>query len=139
MRLTVTLTRVDKVLGEVPTTQDVRFIVTKHLLLKPLLSQYTPQMRLLLMPKWDQQCARRVAEYCKDLLPPMLREPPEAATRKHLRVAICQDCRVLRYSQNPTEAQYFVGLCRYLERMGIVVETLKVSFLDPPPYALEII
>ena len=69
----------------------------------------------------------------------MLRESPETSLRTTFRVALCQDCRIRRLDPNPTEANYFVDLCRYLERPGTAVDVLRVFFVEPPPYALEIV
>ena len=96
-------------------------------------------MRFVLLPKCDQQSARRVSQRCFDLLPAVLRESPETSLRTTFRVALCQECRIRGLDPNPTEANYFVDLCRFLERPGTAVDVLRVFFVEPPPYALEIV
>ena len=86
-------------------------------------------MRLLLLPKWDQQCAMRVAksETCADMLPP---------TTNIMRVAICEDCRHRRVGRSLSEELYFSVLCRYLSRSTVVVAQ-RVSLFQPIEDSLE--
>ena len=76
-------------------------------------------MRLLLLPKWDQQVAKRItqSETCAGML---------SASSHVMRVAICEDCR--HHNRDLTEADYFGDQCRHLER-GTLVIAQRVSLL----------
>ena len=85
-------------------------------------------MRLLLLPKWDQPCAKKVAysEFCADMLP----------TTDIVRVAICEDCR---HQNHPlTESDYFCDLYRHLGRNTKIVAR-RVSLIQPSEQSLKIV
>ena len=79
-------------------------------------------VKALLMPKWEQQCAKRVAhdQVAKGLLP----------MKKVVRIAICQDARCVK-SDLTNEEEYFKKLYnerKYLNRPDIRVECYEFSF-----------
>ena len=77
-----------------------------------------PRMMLLLLPKWDRPCAKRVAQTCADMLPSYLYK---------WTVAICEDCRQNR-DHELTEANYFNDLCGYNQE-GVMAR--RVSLVQP--------
>ena len=85
-------------------------------------------VKLLFLPKFDQQCARRIAHdsVAKGLLP----------MQKKVRIAICQDGRLPGFKTAlQCEAEYFQTMYQkwnYLDRPDITVECYAFSFSDPP-------
>ena len=80
---------------------------------------------VILLPKFDQQCAKRIAgdAVCNQLL--SVHKVPSGGV---VRIAICQDGRTLRMDQ-PYEALYFKKLFGdYLERPDIDVQCYTFSF-----------
>jgi hypothetical protein len=92
---------------------------------KPLIREFI-MPKLLLLPKFEQQCARRVAHdsVAKGLLP----------MKPIVRIAICQDGRApADKSKLQFEATYFEALySHYLYRPDITVQCYALSFGDPP-------
>ena len=82
-------------------------------------------VKALLLPKWDQPCAKQVAhdQVAKGLLP----------MKQVVRIAICQDGRCFkRHLTN--EEEYFKKLYnerKYLNRPDIRVECYEFSFSQP--------
>ena len=85
-------------------------------------------VKLIFLPKFEQQCARRIAHdsVAKGLLP----------MKPIVRIAICQDGRApAGKSTLQFEAQYFQTLYnnwKYLCRPDITVQCYAFSFWDPP-------
>ena len=82
-------------------------------------------VKALLMPKWEQQCAKRVAhdQVAKGLLP----------MKEVVRIAICQDGRRVK-THLTHEGEYFKTLYnekKYLNRKDIRVECYEFSFSHP--------
>ena len=82
--------------------------------------------KLLFLPKWEQQCAKRIARdsVATSLLP----------MKPIVRIAICQDGRTpAGKSKLQFEAAYFEVLYNhYLYRPDITVQCYAFSFEDPP-------
>ena len=85
-------------------------------------------VKLIFLPKFEQQCARRIANdaVARGLLP----------MKPIVRIAICQDGRSLAgKSTLQCEAQYFQTLYndrKYLARSDIAVQCYAFSFGEPP-------
>ena len=87
-------------------------------------------MRLLLLQKLDQPCAKQISkdETGANMLATCADELP-------IRVAICQDCR--HRISDLTEADYFRDLSGYLRRSNTNVIARRVSLFQPIEHSLE--
>ena len=80
-------------------------------------------MRLLLLPKWDQPCAKRISWQSQHVLP---------TEKKQIKIAVCYDCKHDRQRRECPSivAGYFEDLFnRYLERNTEVI-CLQVTLLS---------